>query len=223
MNVPELERNYQALEVVLKKRMSHNWQMNGSLVLSRAKGNIGLGYGASSGFSAAANSPNDFVNLSEASRLDFERALLIKLMGTYRFPLDIFLSFYYTHLSGTPWARRVTIVPPSSWLQEENAFQTYASVFLEEPGSRKNQAFDTLDIRIEKELVLKKFGRLSAYVDIINVLGNKYKIIDENDGGYWFPQAEDTDQGQRVLSPTYDEIVSLAGTRIVRLSLRFMF
>lgn len=223
MNVPELERNYQALEVVFKKRMSHNWQMNGSLVLSRAKGNIGLGYGASSGFTAAANSPNYFVNLSEASRLDFERSLLIKLMGTYRFPLDIFLSFYYTHLSGTPWARRVTIVPPSSWLQKENAFQTYASVFLEEPGSRKNQAFDAFDIRIEKELVLKKFGRLSAYVDIINVLGSKYKILDENDGGYWFPQAEDTDQGQRVLSPTYDEIVSLVGARVVRLSLRFMF
>ncbi len=222
-NVPELERNYQALEVVLKKRMSNNWQFNGSLVVSRAKGNIGLSYGSSSGFSAAANNPNYFVNLSKASRLDFERSLLIKLMGTYQFPLDILLSFYYTHMSGRPWARRVTIVPPSSWLQKENAIPTYANVFLEEPGSRRHQAFDSLDIRIEKELVLKKLGRFSVYVDIINALGHKYDIIDDNDGGYWFPIDENTDQGKRVLSPTYNEIISLSGARIVRLSLRFMF
>jgi len=222
-NVPELERKYQALEVAFKKRMSHNWQMNGSLVLSRAKGNIGLSYGASSGYSAGADSPNYFVNLTEASRLDFERSLLIKLMGTYRFPFDILMSFYYAHMSGTPWARRVTIVPPPSWIQKENAFQNYVNVFLEEPGTRRNLAYDNLNIRIEKEFVLRKFGRFSAYIDIINVLGNKYNIIDENDGGYWLPQDENTDQGTRVLSPTYKKIIALSGVRIIRLSLRFMF
>ncbi len=222
-NVPELERKYQALEIAFKKRMSHNWQMNGSLVLSRAQGNIGLSYDASSGYSSAADNPNRFINLTEESRLDFERTLLIKLMGTYKFPFDILLSFYYTHMSGTPWARRVTIVPPSSWIQEKNAFGSYVSIFLEEPGTRRNLAFDNLDIRIEKEFFLRKLGRFSAYIDITNVLGNKYDIIDENDGGYWFPQDENTDLGTRVLSPTYKKIIALSGVRTIRLSLRFMF
>lgn len=223
INVPELKRGYEALEVSFKKRMSNNWQLNGSLVLSRAKGNIGLGYESSSGFSAAADSPNYFINLIEESRLDFERTLLIKLLGTYKFPYDFYLSFFYTHMSGTPWARRVTIIPPPSWTQQKNASQTYVNVFLEEPGTRRNKAFDNLNIRIEKEFMLGKFGKLGAYIDVINALGNKYDIIDENDGGYWFPADEKTDQGIRVFSPTYKKIVSLSGVRAVRLSLRFSF
>jgi hypothetical protein len=222
-NVPELKRDYQALEIQIKKRMSNNWQLNGSLVFSKATGNIGLAYGASSAFTGAANSPNYFFNYPEDSRLDLDRSLLMKLMGTYRFPFDFFLSFYYTHMSGTPWARRVTIIPPSSWSQEANIYGTYASVLLEEPGTRRNKAFDNLDIRISKEFGLGNWGGLSTYVDIINVLGNKYRSITQNDGGYWFPSDENTNQGLRILSPNYKKITSLNGVRTFILSLCFNF
>lgn len=222
-NVPELKRKYEALELVFKKRMSNNWQLNGSVVLSKTTGNIGLGYDASSGFTEAANTPNYFVNFPEDSRLDFDRPLVIKLMGTYKFPFNFFLSFYYTHTSGTPWARSVTIYPPSSWTQDKNAYSSYANVYLESPGTRRNKSYDNLDLRIEKELMLGDFAKISAYVDIINALGNQYRILSTNDGGFWFPEAENTTQGKRILSSSYKTINYLLGVRILRLGLRFSF
>ncbi len=222
-NVSELKRNYKALEIQIKKRMSNNWQLYGTMVFSKATGNIGLGYGASSAFTSAADSPNYFENYPEDSRLDFDRSLVMKLMGTYRFPYDFFLSFYYTHMSGNPWARRVTIIPPSSWAQEENVHRTYVNILLETPGTRRNKAFDNLDIRIAKEFRLGHSGRLSAYIDIIDVLGNKYRSIIQNDGGYWFPLDENTDQGIRILNPNYKKITSLSGVRMFRFSLCFSF
>jgi hypothetical protein len=222
-NVPELERKYQALEFVLKKRMSNNWQLYGSVILSKSSGNIGLGYNASSGFTSAGESPNYFVNLSENPALDYDRPLVIKLMGTYRFPYDFYLSFFYTHMSGTPWARRVTVYPPSSWSEEENAFGAFMNVLLEEPGTRRNNAQDNLNLRIEKEFRLKRAGRISLYVDIINALGNKYRSIIQNDGGFWFPASENTTEGTRILSSDYKRIVAVTGVRTFRLSLNFRF
>ncbi len=223
-NVPELKRKYQALEIAFKKRMSKNWQLNGSFVLSKATGNIGLNYDASSGFSRAADSPNYLlVNLPADSRLDFDRPLAIKLMGTYKFPYDFLLSFYYTYMSGAPWARSVTIIPPSSWIQDNNAYSAPVKVYLERPGTRRTEPYSNLDLRVEKEFRLGKSGRISAYVDILNALGNKYQNISQNDEGFWFPEAENTNQGTRVLSENYKKIISLSGTRIFRLNLALRF
>jgi len=222
-NVPELKRKYQALEMSFKKRMSNNWQLNGSLVLSRATGNIGLGYEGSSGFSEAADSPNYFVNLPEVSRLDFDRPFVARLIGTYRFSSNLYLSFFYTYASGSPWARSVTIIPPSSWAQEKDAWSSPAKVYLEKPGTRRTEAYNNLDLRIEKEFSLGKSGKWSAYVDIMNALGHKSSFNFPNDDGFWFPEAENTSQGIRDLSPNYKKTKLLFGTRIFRLSLNFRF
>lgn len=222
-NVPELKREYQALEFAFKKRMSNNWQLNGSLVLSRAEGNIGLGYGASSGFSKAADDPNSFINLNTRSRLDFDRPLVIKMMGSYRFPSNLLLSFYYQYLSGTPWARRVTIIPPSAWAQAENVYRGEAAVYLESPGSRRTSAFERLDLRVEKELKLKGAKRLSFFVDIINALGEKTSFDFPNDDGFWFPDDENTNQGIRRLNSSYKNMTLLSGTRVFKLSLGYSF
>jgi hypothetical protein len=222
-NVPELERKYRAFEFVFKKRMSHSWQLFGSAVFSKATSNIGLDYEASSGFSAAAGTPNYFINLPGSSRLELDSPVLVKVMGTYKFPLGFFLSFYFTHSSGAPWARSVTICPPASWLQEKNAYNSGAQVYLEKPGTRRYQSFENLDLRIEKEMPLKGFGLLRAYLDILNVLGKKYGILNQNDGGFWFPAAENTNQGIRTSDPTYKKFTSLQGLRIFKFSLSLEF
>ena len=103
-NVSELSRKYRGFEIAFKKRMSHNWQLTGSVTLSQTKGNIGLGYFASSGATMAADTPNSFVNVNEDARLDYDRPFIFKLAGTYRFPWNIYLSFNYLYTSGTPWA-----------------------------------------------------------------------------------------------------------------------
>ena len=85
-NVPELTRKYQALEIAFEKRMLNNLQLNGFLVISKATGNIGLNYDASSGFSSAADNPNFLlVNLPDDSRLDL--AVLSELIDHYDYQL----------------------------------------------------------------------------------------------------------------------------------------
>lgn len=222
-NVPELKRKYQAFEIAFNKRMSNNWQMQGSVVLSKATGNIGLGYEESAGFSRAADNPNQFLYSPENSRLDYDRPLVIKLMGTYKFPYNFSLSFYYTYMSGTPWARSVTIIPPSSWGQAEDAFIEPAKVYLEPPGSRRTTPYNNINLRIEKEFRLGRSGRLGAYVDIQNVLGTKNDFTFQNDGGFWFPEAESSPLGVRDLSPNYKKLILLSAPRVFRLGLRLRF
>ncbi|MFQ6039106.1 MAG: hypothetical protein ACE5LV_10885, partial [Candidatus Aminicenantales bacterium] len=222
-NVPELQRRYRGFEIAFKKRMSHNWQLTGSLTLSKATGNIGLGHAAASGHTRAADSPNYFVNLSDDSRLEFDRPLIFKLAGTYRFPYNIFLSLFYLHTSGVPWARTVTIFPPEDFLAGGEVSAIPATVFLESPGTRRTEAIDSLDIRVEKEFWMSPNTRVSFLLDVFNVLGNSYEWEVLDDGGSWYPAGENSSEGIRILSPNYKKITSRTGVRSFRIGLRLRF
>ena len=222
-NVPELTRKYRGWEITFKKRMSHNWQLSGSITLSKSTGNIGLGYFASSGDTLAANTPNWFVNLKEDARLDYDRPFIMKLAGTYRFPYDIYLSFFYISTSGTPWARSVTIFPPSQEGNENTVAGLPVTVFLENPGTRRTDPFDNLNIRVEKEFALSRSKKIGLILDVFNVLGKQYRIQVKNDGGFWYPSEESSTEGIRILDPNFDRVISLQGARTFRLGLNFKF
>jgi hypothetical protein len=222
-NVPELKRKYQGVEFTVRKRMSNNWQFFGSVVWSRATGNAGLGPDASSGFSALAGSPNTLVNVTGNSRLDLDRPAAIRLLATYRFPMDIYLTLMYARRSGAPWARSVTILPPDDWAAVNDVVAEPVTVYLETPGARRYASEQSLDARLEKDIVFRNRKRLTLTVDAFNLLGNKSGLLDLNDGGFWYPAAADSSQGTRRLSPTFGKYVSLLGTRSFRLSLSVQF
>jgi hypothetical protein len=222
-NVPELNRKYRGFEIAIKKRMSHNWQLTGSATLGKTTGNIGLGYFASSGATMAANTPNSFVNIKEDARLDYDRPFILKLAGTYRFPFDIYLSFFYMYASGTPWARSYTIFPPSQDGTENTVSALPVTVFLENPGTRRTNAYENLNIRIEKEFALSRSKRIGLLFDVFNVLGKQLQTIDENDGGFWYPTEENSTEGIRIVNPNYQRVTSLLGARSFRLGLRLKF
>jgi hypothetical protein len=221
-NVPELNQKYRGFEIAFKKRFSANWQLDGSVTLSKSTGNIGLGYLSSSGSTTAADSPNYFVNLTEESRLDFDRSFIMKLAGTYKFPYSVYLSFFYIHMSGTPWARSVTVFPPET-TTEENVSVIPSTVFLESPGERRLKAVDSLDLRLEKEFSISRSKKLTLLLDVFNALGNKYQLRMQNDGGYWYPEKESSTDGIRIVSPNYKKITSLEGVRSFRFGLNFKF
>ncbi len=222
-NVPELKRKQRALEIAFNKRMSHNWQLNGSLVLSQSTGNVSHIDPGYYGFTNNILNPNSFVNLPEDSRFFYDIPLSFKLMGTYKMPLGFFLSFYYRYMSGIPWARSVAVIPPSTWTQANNAFNTPVTVFLEKPGERRTEPYSSLDLRIEKQFRAGRAGSISFAADVLNVFGNKTDFTFQNDGGFWYPDDENTISGTRVLSSTYRNITSLFGTRTLRLTFRFSF
>jgi len=222
-NVPELKREHQALEIAFNKRMSHNWQLNGSLVFSQSTGNVSHMVEGDYGFANGILNPNSFVNLPEDSRFFYDIPLSVKLMGTYKMPFGFFLSFYYRYMSGIPWTRSVGVVPPSAWTQANNAFSTPVTVFLEKPGDRRTEPYSNLDLRIEKRFRAGQAGSISFAADILNVFGNKNDFTLQNDGGFWYPDDENTVQGTRVLSSAYRNITSLIGTRTLRLTFRLSF
>lgn len=222
-NVKGLKQQYSGWQIVLRKKMSDNWQLYASAAWSKAQGNAGLGSLASTNLTQLANSPNSLVNITTSSRLDLDRPFSLKIMGTYRLPKDIYLSTYFYSLSGTPWARTVTIVPPESWLEEHQAQNLPATVYLEEPGSRRLPSFQSLDLRLEKSFKVGQNTSLNVWVDVLNLLGKKYGVQELNDGGYWYPEAEGSSSGIRIFSPNYKKILALYGTRTAQLnfSLRF--
>jgi hypothetical protein len=222
-NVSELSRKYRGFEIAFRKRMSHNWQLTGSVTLSQTKGNIGLGYFASSGATMAADTPNSFVNINEDARLDYDRPFLFKLAGTYRFPWDIYLSFYYLYTSGTPWARTVTIYPPSQDGAENTVSSLPVTVFLENPGTRRTDPHQNLNIRVEKEFALSRSKRLGFVIDVFNVLGNQVINRVRNDGGFWYPTEENSKEGIRVVDPSYKTVTSVFGARSFRFGLNLKF
>jgi hypothetical protein len=220
-NVPELYRKYRGLEINFNKRMANGWQLSGSVIFSKSTGNIGVGSGDTFGWSSAMDSANWFVN--HEGRTSNDRPLAIKLMGTAEIPWGFYLSFYYRHFSGSPWARSAYVNAPAAWLAANQARAMGHSVQLEPLGSRRNESVDSLDLRLEKEISIKGIGRIGAYLDVLNALGRKGINIGVADSGWWYPVAENTLEGNKVTNVSYKQINSLYGQRVFKASLRFSF
>jgi len=221
-NIPDLKRKYWAIELLFNKRMASGWQFAGSLIYSKAYGNIGGWYNQSWGWSGAADTPNSYVNTD--GRLDIDRPFQIKLMATAQLPYRIFLSAFYRFFSGAPWVRLAYIRPPSSWTSPQNLYRTFYYVFLENPGLRRHRSTNQLDLRLEKEFWFGDFGKLSFYIDVFNALGWTDIDIDQNDVYRWQPVGEGFGQpGSLTMNPSYQHIFEVMGRRTVKFSMRFSF
>jgi len=221
-NVPELERKYRALEFVFHKRMAQGWELAGSLVWSKAEGNPGGFADGTTGLTEAANSPNFFVN--RYGRLDTDRPLQIKLLGSAELPFGFWLSASFHYQSGLPWQRWAQVLPPADWCSAHNVEWTYYTVNLEASGARREKAWSTLDLRLEKKWRLGASGNLGLYADVANLLGFTASFAGLNDIGRWEPVAEGAGQpGVTFLQTDYRVTNAVFGTRTIRLGLRLDF
>jgi hypothetical protein len=220
-NVPEARRKYQALELALTKRFSKGWMLGGSVVLSKTEGDNSEAHGAVYGYGGAYDQANWFVNAY--GRTPADRPLVIKLYGSFELPLRFIASFYYTHFDGAPWARTVTVFPPSPWAATNNTNLWSWTVNVETPGARRYPATDNVDFRIEKEFDFAKYGKVGFFLDVYNLLGSTYVSIAQNPGGSWFPSDENTDAGRYVPDAYYGRITGVNASRTYKLSVRYTF
>ena len=222
-NVPELEARYRSLELAVRKRMSHNWQLFGSLSWNRATGTTSLASPWSAGYRDVLLTPNSFINVSATDRLLQDRPLVARLAGTMRFRGNVFASFFLKAQSGAPWGRTVTIVPPTAWATANGTKVIPVQIYLESPGERRFGSWKNLDIRLEKEFLKSGRRRFGISLDVLNLLGDKYRTLDLNDGGTWLPDDEGASTGTRTLSGTYNTYTPRWGARIVRFNLNLGF
>ena len=184
-NVPEAFRKYSGLEFTFEKRMANGWQMGGSINYSKTWGNIGGSYNDIHATTTIADNANWFVNWG--GRTGEDRPLVLKLFGSFNIPYGFLVSFYYQGASGTPWARGVTVQAPTGWAEANNVVQDSYYVALETNGARRYYTWHNVDFRIEKEFKFGDTGRLGVFADVFNLLGQTYINVNENPGGTWIP------------------------------------
>jgi len=88
---------YKALILAFRKRLSNNWQVSGSLTLSKGL-QYPVGYW----------DRNDLINMYGVPSY-YDREFQFKLSGTYIFPYGIMLSAYFAHDQGRPFNREIVL------------------------------------------------------------------------------------------------------------------
>ncbi|MBM3295536.1 MAG: TonB-dependent receptor [Candidatus Aminicenantes bacterium] len=220
-NVKQAIRKYHGVELTFNKRYSDGWQLGGSIVYSRVRGNNTDDYGSVWGYSGAYNNPNWFVN--RYGYIGADRPLVIKLYGSFRLPARFIASFYSTYYSGSPWQRTVTVFPPSGWMAAKGALGYSYSVNVEPSGTRRNPATTNVDFRLEKEFLIGRLGKLGVFVDVFNLLGSTFVNVSMNPAGTWRPTDEFVTTGTYTAASTLGQVTSISGVRTYRVSGRFSF
>ncbi len=143
---------YKALILAFRKRLSNNWQLNGSLTLSRSRW-YPVGYW----------DKNDLINMYGVPG-SYDREYQLKISGTYIFPYGIMLSAYFAYDQGRPFNRIVRVLLD----------QGSRRIAAEPRGSQRYPNPTYLDLRLEKEFRLYKQMRLKLLIDIWNVFNSDY-------------------------------------------------
>ena len=216
-NIPEGRMKYRSLEISFDKRMSNGWQLGGSVNFSKSTGNYPVSYASWASLGAFSNA-NSFVN--SYGELPYSRPLLIKFYGTFNLPYQFLFSFFYMHTDGAPWGRTVTVRPPEDWAAANNASSSGYSIYVSPPGTYRNEASDSLDLRIQKDFKLGP-GSLGIYADIFNLLGAYTLTVAKNPGGTWKPMDENTIEG--TYTPGSTGLRGFVGSRQFRFSLLYRF
>ncbi|MDH5466510.1 MAG: carboxypeptidase regulatory-like domain-containing protein [Candidatus Aminicenantes bacterium] len=215
VNPPEAKREYMALVLTFDKRMSNRWQMQGSILYSAFKGNCDPGYSDTEGESGMFDNPNVMIN--SYGRVAFDRPLQIKLIATVMLPLDISLTGYLQHRSGSAWRRTISRVYFPDDIPTQDS---YASVAAETYGTRRNPPYTMLDMRVEKSFAFGDLGKLSLFIDAFNLGGRSGYSISQNPNPYIYPYE---DPPRIVLDTDYGLVTSCYGVTSVRFGARFTF
>jgi len=212
-NIDFIKRKYQGVELTVNKRMSDGWQLGANVTVSKTYGNLGGGWGIWRGDRGGFLTPNQLVN--RWGRTNFDRPLMIKILGTVTLPYNFLLSGYFQYMSGTPTNRTLTVYLPSTIGGVPNRY-TSVDINAEAPGTIRGPSRNVLDLRLEKVFTLP-FGRLGVYVDAFNVLGFKQLYVNQNNGGYIYQD------GSFDVYPTYGLINTAEGVRSFLFTVRYNF
>jgi outer membrane receptor protein involved in Fe transport len=178
----ELERKYDGVEIVARKRMQDRHQWEVSYVYGRGEGNVGNGFGGGSS-SATYTNPNTYVNrygdLPMGPRQQF------KAMGAYLAPGGFVVSAFFQALSGIPTTNAISGTGSVAGATTVRFFQTqypqmqsetFIDVSVEPAGTHRFEPQIVTDLRLEKRFDIGA-GSLSAVLDMFNLF-NAGEVIE---------------------------------------------
>lgn len=172
----KLRRQYNGLEVVLRKRLQRNTQFETSYVLGQGEGNVGNAFGDSN--AADYTNPNSLIN--RFGDLPLGPRHQFKARGVYLAPRGFVFSGYFQALGGIPWTDTIigsgttkgaAIVRFLRTQHPQIQSEAFIDVAAEVAGTRKFDTQTRLDLRAEKRFDLK-LGHFAIALDVFNVLNS---------------------------------------------------
>ena len=204
--IPEdLYRTYRGLQVTFTKRFSNRWQLIASYNLSETKGTMDNGFGDDIGWHGKDN-PNNWINSD--GNATYDPTHMLKLQGSYVFPLDIHFSAYFSYITGDTWTREARY----------SLDQGRQYIFTEPRGSRRYPDKMSLDLRLEKTFTLADKYRVGFMMDIFNVF-NDDTITDwgTTAGRTWNPDDPNAP------GPDGHDVYGIVKPRGIRFGIRLFF
>ena len=196
VNDPKADQDYKSIDLSVFKRLSNGWQLLASYATTRK--NVPIQVSATgSEFNGNVESgplnPNAEINTS-----DQEWEWSAKVSGVYVFPFQITTAVNYERRSGFPWARQVRFT----------GGRTIPNITLNvEPiGTRRLEASDQVDVRLEKTFSLARSQRFAVRANVFNLL-NANTTIDVT----------------RLSGPIFGRPTEIMSPRIAELSMSYSF
>jgi hypothetical protein len=222
-NINDYVQTYNGLDLNVRKRMSHDFMLNGSLVLQRQKahfnGGDSFGWQLPDGITGAREfhawdptnvafqdgQPYAFAPLGSGKAGVYPYSeWQLKMSGVYQFPWQLSAGAFVRYQQGYPYVLLGTVSDPN-----EAAFYGTATklVLLEPFGSRRFDNIFSLDLKIEKSFDVSNYGKFALVADLFNVT-NSNAVIRRNR----FAQ-----------STTFNAIDENISPRALRLGVRYSF
>jgi len=145
-------QRYKALELVVNKRMSNRWQMQGSYVWSQNDGDLVLDY----------TNPNNLLPFVGQGSTTSDQPHAFKLLGSYQAPYGVTVGANFQALSGLPYDR-VLSVPFS---------QGTSSLRMESRGTYRADTLNLLSLRADKTFKIGGTNRIGLVAEIHNALNS---------------------------------------------------
>jgi outer membrane receptor protein involved in Fe transport len=166
----EASRKYKGLMLVLTKRFTDRWQLQGSYVLSKAEGTVDSDDDESTGGGRQFQNPSRAL-VNAFGEVRASRTHEVKIYASYRVPvIDLGVNAYFRVLSGRTWT------PYERYSSSDLNFTASSvgrRVLLEPRGSERLDPEHILDLRFEKTFQVRASGdRLGLYADFINLFNS---------------------------------------------------
>lgn len=212
-NIHDYTQTYSGLDLAVKKRMSNQFQLNGTVTIQTQKGNYNGGDSLAFTINGVLANTTGAIAPFDPTNLPFLQGnpyaylgMLVypfsewafKVSGIYQFPWELYAGAYLRYQQGYPYVIFGTI---------PNQGEKDHLILVEPIGDRRYDNVFTIDLHTEKQFQVSDYGTISAIVDVFNIT-NENTVLRRNQriGGAMF------NRPQEVLAP-----------RAVRLGLRFSF
>jgi hypothetical protein len=192
-NAPQLDNNYNGVDLTASKRMSHRWSLMGGATFSRYTGSTRGGN---------RNDPNIALNSFDANPLLLnDRPWSYRVSGVHELPFAVFVSGTWMYMAGAPETTTVNVTGNTISLPQGNQ-----AVVARKVGSVRlpNQA--TMDLTVRKDIRLPNGHRVIPRLEVFNVANNATILG-------WLSQ----------LGPTYHRPNNIQHGRLIKFEMAYDF